>query len=78
MEEITEKFDAPWCDKCHKFHFHKGVNYFDSTATDNTKEEVKHSVKEYPSPKFKSLEEEHAYWETHDPLTEGYEPLEEE
>lgn len=27
----------------------------------------------YPDPKFKSIEEEEKFWETHDPLTEGYE-----
>lgn len=29
--------------------------------------------KTYPVPRFKSAEEEAAYWETHSPLLEGYE-----
>ena len=29
--------------------------------------------KQYPSPKFSSLEEEDQYWKTHSPLDEGYE-----
>lgn len=30
-------------------------------------------VKQYPNPKFSSLEEEEKYWKTHSPLDEGFE-----
>lgn len=38
QEIIVEKWDAPWCEKCHCFHWHLGENWFLTIATDNTKE----------------------------------------
>lgn len=30
-----EHWNAPYCDKCHKFHWHKGVNFDDTYASGN-------------------------------------------
>jgi len=34
---------------------------------------MKNKSKQYPNPRFSSLEEEDKYWETHSPLDEGFE-----